>query len=150
MRIEFDTENLSKVDYQILAILGGVATGPADEADEATKPATPARKRAAAKPKPAPEPELDEDDDDDDDDEDDEDVNTEEANDRPAPKKRAAAKPAPKADGDLRAKVTETVTDLVASGQAKKVKAALADLGVAKASELDEDQLQEFLDSLED
>lgn len=143
MHISIDTsEPLTDTEKALLkALIGETVVAKAEAAEEA-KPAP--RKRAAAKPKPAPTPEADEDDDDD------EDVNTEEVNDRPAPKKRAAAKPAPKADGGLREKVTETVTDLVASGKAKKVKAALADLGVAKASELDEDQLEEFLESLED
>ena len=140
MHISIDTsQELTDGEKAVLRALIGDAPSKAVAEPTEDKPAP--RKRAATKPKPAPEPELDEDDDDDE-------VNTEEANDRPAPKKRAAAKP--KADGGLRAKVTETVTDLVASGQAKKVKAALADLGVAKASELDEDQLQDFLDSLDE
>lgn len=46
MQITIDTANLSELDYQVLALLGGVATGPADEAETRTAPKTTSKPKA--------------------------------------------------------------------------------------------------------
>lgn len=118
MHISIDTANLSPVDYQVLALLGGVATAPAAEAEKATtaapKKTTPAKKAAAAKPAPEPEPE-------------DEDL---------------------VGGGDDEYTLEDAVakaTAMVADGQAKEVKAALESVGAKKVSALEGDQIAGFM-----
>ena len=76
MQVTFDTTNLSSLDYQVLALLGNVAMSPVDEADaavnpkadkavapkaEAKSPTKPAAKKAVKKPEPEPVEEEEED-----------------------------------------------------------------------------------------
>lgn len=119
MHISIDTANLSPVDYQVLALLGGVATAPKAEAEKATtaapaaKKATPAKKAAAAKPAPEPEPE-------------DEDL----------------------VGGDDEFTLEDAVakaTAMVADGKAAEVKAALNEVGAKKVSGLEGDQIAAFM-----
>jgi len=76
-------------------------------------------------------------------------------------KKAAAAKPAPEpepeAEEDLLGGDTPTMADavalatkLVSAGEAAKVKAALADAGAKRVSELDEDKIAGFVAALSD
>lgn len=123
MHISIDTENLSPLDYQVLALLGGVATAPKAEAEKATTPAaakkaTPAKKTAAPKPAPAPEPEPEEEDEDlvggDD-------------------------------EGYSLEDAVSKATAMVADGQAAEVKAALTKVGAKKVSALEGDQIAAFM-----
>lgn len=131
MFISFNTEDLSVLDKQVLAVLAGGNSAPAPVADKAAEAAarvaaatktTPAKKTAAAKPDPEPEPEVEE---------------------EPV---------AEETDGE--AKTLEDAKaiamDLVANGGAPKVKAALKVVGAAKVTEMDESDVPAFLAALED
>lgn len=127
--ITFDTSNLSALDYQILALLGEVATAPAAEAEKATAPAkaAPAKKAAAAKPAKVEEPE---------------------------PEEEAVEEPEAEDDDLLGGEEEPTVKQAldvaskkVQDGKAADVKKILVNLGVKKVSELDGnvEGLKEFI-----
>lgn len=116
MQISIDTtQELSQLDYRILAAIGGVATEPAAAS-------APAAKKAAA---------------------------------APTAKKAAAAKPEPEPDliGDdteptLEDAVTRA-TKLIADGAQTAVKTALTDVGAARVSTLEADQVAPFMAALD-
>lgn len=131
MQITIDTANLSKLDYQILALLGGVATSPAAEAEEATKPA----KKAAAK-KPEPEPVVEA---------------PEAIAEEPVPEEPEADEPDDAddmADEDLLALAVKKATEMVGSGDAAKVREALDAAGASRVRELNVDNVREFFKAL--
>lgn len=134
MQITFDTENLSPLDYKVLAVLGGVATAPADEAEAAVsapapKKAAPAAKKAAPKAeKAAPEPETEEEPEEEPEAEADEDLVG--------------------GDGPTMEDAVAAATKLVSSGQAAKVKAALGEVGAKKVSEVKAEDLATFVNAL--
>lgn len=148
MHITFDTENLSPLDYRVLAMLGGMATAPADEAEEAVAPAAkkPAAKKAAAK-KPEPEPEP-------------------EPKPEPEPEPEPAAEePLPEevdevdeveesdtddeqSDEDLLSLAVKKATEMVAAGQAEKVREALDAAGANRVRELNTGNVRDFFKAL--
>jgi hypothetical protein len=136
MQITFDTANLSPLDYQVLALLGGVATAPADEAEEAVTPA-PAKKapakKAAAKPEPEPEPEPMAEEPIEDDvlgEDPDEDPNED------------------MSDEDLLALAVKKATEMVGGGDAAKVREALDAAGASRVRELNADNVRDFFKAL--
>lgn len=129
MQIIINTEvPLSDEDRAVLALLAGNPVAAAAPAAAAAAPAAAPKKRAAAKPAPAPAPEPEDEPEDEDEDED------------------VVGGTAPTM-GDAVARATE----LVGAGEASRVKAALADLGVKKVSELKgADDIAAFVEALED
>lgn len=127
MQITINTEApLSDVDLRVLAALTGEgAPAPAPAAAEAEKAEEKpkAKAKAAAKPKPAPEPEPEDDDDDDDD--------------------------VVGGDGPTLDDAIARATGLVQKGKSTEVKAALKAVGAKKVSELDSDQVAEFMAALD-
>jgi len=134
MQITFDTANLSPLDYQVLALLGGVATAPADEAEEAVTP--PAKKapakKAAAKPEPEPEPE-------------------------PMAEEPVEEEPEDLIGGDemddmddedLLALAVKKATEMVGGGDAAKVREALDAAGASRVRELNADNVRDFFKAL--
>lgn len=125
MQISFNTEDLTDLDRQVLAVLAGDAApasdAPAQEATKAEKPA-PAAKKAAPAPKaakPAPEPETEE--------------------------ETPEEEPEETGDAPTKEQAIEMATKLVAGGEAAKVKAALTEVGAKKVSELTDDNVAEFI-----
>lgn len=131
MHITFDTENLSPLDYRVLALLGGVATAPADEADEAVTPKPVAKKaaakKAAAKPEPEPEPMAEEP------------IEEEPEVDDDAEEQ---------SDEDLLALAVKKATEMVAGGEAATVREALDAAGASRVRELNKDNVREFFKAL--
>jgi hypothetical protein len=136
MQITFDTANLSPLDYQVLALLGGVAMGPADEADEAVTP--PAKKapakKAAAKPEPEPEPMAEEPLEDDVLGEEDDVLGEDPEEDM--------------SDEDLLALAVKKATEMVGGGDAAKVREALDAAGASRVRELNADNVRDFFKAL--
>lgn len=136
MKIELDTNNITEQDLVILRILTG-GEAPTTQAP-ASKPAPAAKPAPKAKPEPvaAPEPvEV---------------PTSEEAGDTGDEELIAptdSADPAP--DGPVLGDAVAAATKLVSGGGSKKVKEALAEIGVKRVSELAPDQIQAFLDALE-
>lgn len=67
------------------------------------------------------------------------------------PAKKAEPKPEPEVEEDfseLRDKAVEAARDLLDAGEREKVMAALKDLSVGRVSDLPDESLQAFLDSL--
>ena len=127
--ITLDTEKLTPQDARLLAALAGQPqTSGETPAPAAEKPAQAAKKtsapKAAAKPEPEPEPEE------------------EPETDEPS---EAADDEAPTKDQAI-----ELATKLVSSGGAKKVKAALTEIGVKKVSELSDEDVLTFINLLND
>lgn len=130
MQITIDTANLSKLDYQILSLLGGVANSPASEAEEQVKPVTPAKKTAAKKPEPVvetPEP-----------------IAEEALPDEP----EVADEPDDASDEDLLALAVKKATEMVAGGDAAKVREALDAAGASRVRELNVDNVRDFFKAL--
>lgn len=129
MQIIIDTANLSELDINMLAFLaenGEVAE--TEEAEETPAPA-PAKKTAAKKTaakKPDPEPEAEE--------EADEPEETEAEDD----------------DAPTMSDAVAAATQLVSSGQAAKVKEALATVGAKRVSEIEEKDIAAFMAALEE
>lgn len=83
--------------------------------------------KAAAKPKAKPEPKDPE----------------------PTPEPEPVVEAAPARDGeDMRAEAVRRATEMVSSGKAAEVKAALASVGAKKVSELSDDQVGPFLTAI--
>ena len=123
MKITIDTDNLSELDLNMLAFLaenGEVAA--ASEPVETPKPAKPEPKKSEPKAEDPAEAPAEE------------------------PEEDLVGGEKPKTMSDAVAAATE----LVSSGNAAKVKEALAKVGdVKRVSELKEDQIQKFLKALE-
>lgn len=122
---------LSDGDREILAALAGQTVSVELAETEPENPARAPRKSTAPK---ATEPEDDA---------------------KPAPAKKAAAKKAPAkpaddGDDDLMSQAVSRATELVSSGQAPKVKAALATVGAKRVSELTAKTLPDFLSALDE
>lgn len=143
MHITFDTANLSALDYQVLALLGGIATAPADEAEAAVttkseKPAAkkaapaPAKKAAAKKPEPEPEPAAEEPVPDEEDEEPEVDETEEDET----------------SDEDLLELAVKKATEMVAGGEAAKVREALDAAGASRVRELNKDNVRDFFQAL--
>lgn len=122
MQITIDTNNLSEMDIAMLGFLAeqGEPTGDTEPEPEAPAP-TPAK--APAK--------------------------------KAAPAKAAPAKPAPEpvedllgGDGPTMADAVAAATQLVSTGNQQKVKDALAAVGAKRVSEIAEDQIALFLETL--
>jgi hypothetical protein len=145
MQITFDTENLSTLDYQVLAVLGKFAMSPDFEAEEMATPkraAEPepvaekapakkaAAKKAAAKPEPDPEPEP---------------MAEEPIEEEPEAEEVDADETS---DEDLLALAVKKATEIVAGGEAAKVREALDAAGASRVRELNADNLREFFKAL--
>lgn len=118
MQISFDPNNLTDLDRSVLATVLGVTP-------------TSAPPKAKAAPKVVAE------------------VPTSEEVGTTGEELIAPADPAsPVEDGPTLSDAVAAATKLVSSGQAAKVKAALADLGAPKVSGLEKDQIATFLDAL--
>lgn len=125
MQITIDTNNLSPTDIAVLALLLQEADVSVPET-EAPKPApakkaTPA-KVAAPKAEVAPDPELE-----------------------PEPTEEAE----PEADGPTMSDAVAAATQLVSAGEAARVKAALAEVGAKRVSEMKVEDIPTFLAALE-
>jgi hypothetical protein len=120
--ISFDPATLTDEDKAVLASLAGGVTAPtAEKAAPAAAPAAKAAPKAKAAPR-AEEP-------------------VEEA-------EEVVEDDAPDADGATMEDAVALATKLVSSGQAAKVKAALAEAGAKRVSELGEDKIADFIASL--
>lgn len=121
MQITLDTENLTDTDKQVLALLGGVVADQnvAALVEQATEPEKPAPKAAAEKAAAAPKAE--------------------------AP---AAAEPTPEssAASESLEVAVELATEMVSSGQANRIKLALADQGSTRVGLLDPDKIGAFIE----
>ena len=126
MHITFDTENLSPLDYQVLALLGGVATAPADEAEEAVTP-VPAKKAPAKKAAATPEP-----------------MAEEPVEEEPAEDEVDDGV----SDEDLLALAVKKATEMVAGGEAAQVREALDAAGASRVRELNADNVRDFFKAL--
>ena len=124
MHIEFNTEELSDLDRRVLAVLAGDASSSVVvTVTEPAEKAAAAAKRVAAATKAAP---------------------------------KAAAKPEPEPEAEeaeegsrTREDAIKTATALVAEGGASKVRAAIKEIGVAKVSDLEDDQVDLFFTLIE-
>ena len=142
MQITIDTENLSPLDYRILAVLGAVATSPAEEAEEASKPAkktAPAKKAAAKKkaepePEPAPDPAAEE--------------PLPEEEEEPEVEEAEEVDEDDVSDEDLLQLAVKKATEMVGGGQAAKVREALDAAGASRVRELNKDNVREFFKAL--
>lgn len=139
MKIELDTNNLTDLDRELLAVILGTSPAPTPASAPATasvptpapaKKAAPAK--AAAKPAPTPEPEV----------EADETPTSEEAGD-------TGEEDLVGGDGPTMSDAVAAATKLVSSGGAAKVKAALAEVGAKRVSEMSESDIPAFLAALE-
>lgn len=144
MQIIIETANLSQLDYRILALLGGIATSPADEVDEVVEPKTKpapakkaaAKKTAAKKAEPEPDPEPD-----------------------PAAEEPLEEEEEPEvdeleevdedvSDEDLLKLAVKKATEMVGGGEAAKVREALDAAGASRVRELNKDNVREFFKAL--
>lgn len=140
MQIHIDTENLSPLDYRVLALLGGVATAPAEEAEEAVTPKkaepkpepkkTPAKKAAAKKAAPEPEEEP------------------EPMAEEPLEEEDPEEGDEEQSDEDMLALAVKKATEMVAGGDAAKVREALDAAGASRVRELNADNVREFFKAL--
>ena len=129
MQITIDTNNLSEMDINMLAFLAEqgepVEVEEAADEPEPEPDPKPSKKKAAAKKattkKADPEPEPD-----------------------PEPESEDDS------DGPTMSDAVAAATQLVSSGEAAKVKAALAEVGAKRVSEMDESDIPAFLAALED
>jgi hypothetical protein len=118
MQITIDTNNLSEMDIAMLGFLA--EQGEAAPAEDVAEETPAPAKKAAAKPEP----------------------------------KKAAAKPEPEpepeetTDGPTMSDAVAAATKLVSNGGAATVKAALAAVGSKRVSEIEEKDIQAFLDAL--
>lgn len=150
VQITIDTNHLTDIDLRVLAVLSGgaspspVVAGPIDEPAPASaaddKPA-PKRRRATKKTEPAPDPAPSDDDNDA--------VTAEEPAEEPSANDDAGD--SEKADSGeeeiTMADAVRVATELVSNGRAKDVKAALADFGAGRVSELKGDDIAAFVRS---
>jgi len=141
MQITIDTHNLSDLDIQVLQILLGgdvttFPTGPAeDEPAEEPEPTPPPAakkapaKKAAPKPEPVPEPMAEE--------------PVEEPEDDVL-----GEDPDETSDEDLLALAVKKATEMVAAGDAAKVRDALDAAGAGRVRELNADNVRAFFEAL--
>ena len=135
MQINIDTANLSDQDKQILAILAGGVSIPVvgefvSEPEPAAKKAAPAKK-AKPKPEPTPEPIAEEP------------VEEEEPEvDEPEDEEEELS------DEDLLTLAVKKATEMVAGGDAAKVREALDAAGANRVRELNKDNVREFFKAL--
>jgi len=120
MFIQFNTEDLKASDLEVLRAIVGGAEAPV----AAPKPKAAAPAKKAAKPAPAPEPEPEEDEDED----------------------------LLGGGDDLKTEkeAMDLASRLVSEKKGKKVKEALNEVGAARVSEMDSDQIQKFFEILGD
>ena len=146
MHVAFDTAELTAKDLQMLSILvNGEGDWPATPAPVAEAPAAkvndtpvakpaPAKKAPAPKPEPTPEP-------------------AEAPSPEPEPEATAEATPEPEedlvgAEAPTMADAVAAATKLVSSGNAGKVKEALASVDAKRVSEVQADKIAAFLAAL--
>ena len=148
MHISFDTNELSPQDLRVLAFMAGQTqlpvAAPEPEPEPEPEPVKPEPVKRTRKPKAEPEPEP----------EPETSLNTSE--DVPADLgEPAPAQPITPADvddtpeGPTMADAVAAATKLVSSGQAAKVKEALAAVGAKRVSEVPADKIGEFLAALQ-
>lgn len=131
MQITIDTNNLSELDIAMLAFLAGQEVDE-EEVDETPAPAPAAKKAAPAKKAAAPKAEA------------------------------KAKEPEPEAEEELieaepeaeegapsMSDAVAAATALVSAGESAKVKAALAEVGAKRVSEMSEDDIPAFLAALD-
>lgn len=138
MHITIDTsEPLSNTDARILALLVGGAGLPEPEdlpepapepAKPAAKKAAPAKKAAAKKPEPEPEPEP--------------------MAEEPIEEEPEEEPEDEQSDEDLLALAVKKATEMVAGGQAAKVREALDAAGASRVRELNADNVRDFFGAL--
>ena len=120
MQITFDTNSLSAVDLEVLALIAGMDAPKAEKASPAAKPAPQAGPKAkAAKAVEEPVEAVDE-----------------------------AVEDEPATDGPSMEDAVAAATKLVSTGQAPKVKAALTAAGAKRVSELTADKIADFIAAL--
>lgn len=137
MQITIDTSlPLSDTERQMLSVLMGVeyVLGEVVEATPEPEPAKPAKKAAAKKPAPEPEPEPE--------------PMAEEplVEDEPEPEPEDDADD--QSDEDLLALAVKKATEMVAGGEAAKVREALDAAGASRVRELNADNVREFFKAL--
>lgn len=125
--ISFDPATLTDEDVRIFALLAGTDADVKADGGTPEKAAPAAAPAAKAAPKAKPAPKAEE--------------PVEEA-------EEAVEDDAPDADGATMEDAVALATKLVSSGQAAKVKAALAEAGAKRVSELGEDKIADFIASL--
>lgn len=126
MQITIDTNNLSDLDLRILWLLGNADDAPAPKAEKAA-PKAETTAKAAPKAKPAPKAEEPEE----------------------AVEEAVEEEETPEAATEATMEdAVELATKLVSSGQAAKVKAALAESGAKRVSELKGDDIPAFIAAL--
>ena len=118
MFIQFETSELTELDKQVLAVLAGGSTAPA----QPTAKAAPKAEKAAPKAEKKAEPES-----------------TPESTPEPAAEADGQA---------TMKDAVELATKLVSSGEAAKVKVALNELGAKRVSELSEENVPAFVAKL--
>ena len=124
MQITIDTNNLSELDLRILWLLGNADDAPAPKAEKAAPKAEPAAK-AAPKAKPTPKAE------------------------EPVEElEEAVEEDTADESGATMEDAVALATKLVSSGQAAKVKAALAEAGAKRVSELKDEDIASFIAAL--
>lgn len=122
MQITIDTNNLSDMDIAMLAFLAD--QGETVEDDDIPEPEpTPAKAEKAAKKAAAAKPE-------------------------PTPEPEEEEEDLVGGEGPTMSDAIAAATELVSSGSAAKVKAALAEIGVKRVSELEEKDIATFLAEL--
>lgn len=141
MNITINTnEPLSDLDAAILRLVLGEDLAPAEvEETVEEKPAKAekkSKKKKAEKPEPMAEPDEDEDEDEPDEEEDEDEDEEEDELDEDA------------SDEDLLALAVKKATDMVASGEAAKVREALDAAGASRVRELNTDNVREFFKAL--
>ena len=143
MHISINTaEPLSDLDQQILMMLisGEVIlpeVGEAEPAKPAAKKAAPAKKAAAKKPEPKPEPEPEP-----------EPMAEEPVEEEPVEEEPEEIDADEQSDEDLLSLAVKKATEMVASGQAEKVREALDAAGANRVRELNTDNVREFFKAL--
>ena len=132
MHISLNTaEEISDLDRQVLALLAGVVTKaapPAPPEKPAVVKAKPAPKKAKPEPEPTPEPMAEE--------------PVEE------PEVEEVEDDAETSDEDLLALAVKKATEMVAGGDAAKVREALDAAGASRVRELNKDNVREFFKAL--
>ena len=127
MQITLDTNDISEQDRRFLALLIGVEAADTESEPAPKKPA--AKKPAAKKPEPEPEPEP--------------------AAEEPLPDEEPEVEEAEDvSDEDLLDLAIKKATEMVAGGDAVKVREALDAAGANRVRELNKDNVHEFFKAL--
>ena len=141
MHISINTaEDISDLDRQILDLLAGGTSSPSANVPEEkpTKKAAPAKKAAAKKPEPEPEPTP----------EPMAEEPVEEPEDDEVVEDDEVAEDDEQSDEDLLALAVKKATEMVAGGDAGKVREALEAAGANRVRELNKDNVREFFKAL--